>query len=251
MDQATVDALRTLNRRFYEERAEEFSASRNAPWPGWLRLLPSLRELCEPERALRVLDVGCGNGRFARFLAEQLSEASIDYHGVDASAALLEIAGSCPQPGVSARWLELDFVESGDALPSGPFDCVTLFGVLHEVPGRERRATLIAQLAKRLQEHGLLVLARWRVGDLPRLRERFLAWEAFGDHCRQPLDLAQLEAGDHLLPWGEGRFARYVHAVEADELIEATRNLPLAPIEEFDEDGRERRLNHYAIFRRL
>lgn len=251
MDRATADALRALNRRFYEERAEEFSASRNAPWPGWLRLLPRLRALCDEARPLCVLDAGCGNGRFAHFLAEQLPGEPIDYHGVDASAALLEIAGRHPLPGLTTRWLQIDFTEARVALPSGPFGCITLFGVLHEVPGYQRRRELIAQLAERLREGGLLVLARWRVGELPRLRERFLPWDAFHTHCAQPLDPRQLEAGDHLLPWGEGRFARYVHAVEREELSEATRALPLTLLEEYLEDGRERQLNHYTIFRRI
>ena len=251
MDPATASALRAINRRFYEERAQEFSDSRNAPWPGWLRVAPHLREFTEGGRPLSLLDAGCGNGRFAHFLAEQLPGRVIDYTGVDASAALLEIAGGRVLPGLSARWLHLDFVESGTTLPTGPFDCVTLFGVLHEVPGRTRRQALIAQLAERLRADGLLALARWRVAELPRLRERFLPWSAFGEHCALPLDPAQLEAGDHLLPWGEGRFVRYVHAIEREELSEATRDLPLAPLDEFMEDGRERQLNHYAIFRRL
>lgn len=251
MDQATANALRALNRRFYQERAEEFSASRNAPWPGWLRLLPRLRALSEQGGRLRVLDTGCGNGRFAHFLAEQLPQARVDYQGVDGSAPLIEIAQGRRLPGISAQWALLDFMEASDALPAGPFDCVTLFGVLHEIPGRQRRQALIAGLAERLREDGALVLARWRVAESPRLRERFLPWSAFGEHCALPLDLTQLEAGDHLLPWGEGRFARYVHAIRAEELQEATRELPLAPLEEFHEDGRERQLNHYTIFRRV
>lgn len=251
MDRATADALRALNRRFYEERAEEFSASRNAPWPGWLRLLPRLRALCAVGRTLSLLDAGCGNGRFAHFLGDQMPGHGIVYSGVDASAALLELAKRRPLPGLSARWRLCDFTQSGDALPRGPFDCATLFGVLHEVPGRQRRQALITRLAERLREGGLLILARWRVAEFPRLRERFLPWSAFHEHCEQPLDPRQLEAGDHLLPWGEGRFARYVHAIEPEELSEATRALPLAPVEEFLEDGRERRLNDYRIFRRI
>ena len=223
MDRATADALRDLNRRFYEERAREFSDSRNAPWPGWLRTLPRLRELCAQRGTLRVLDVGCGNGRFAHFLAEQLPRQVVDYQGVDASAALLEIAGGQDFAGLQTRWSRLDFTEAGDPLPKESFDLVTLFGVLHEVPGLQRRKELIAQLAGRLREGGLLALARWRVGELPRLRERFLPWETFHHYSTTPLNLRQLETGDHLLPWGEGRYARYVHAMEREELSEAAR----------------------------
>ena len=93
MNDDTARALEAINRAFYRERAAEFSATREAPWRGWERLLARVRS---PKRTspLRVLDVGCGNGRFGAFLAGALEAdgTRLEYVGVDASAPLLAAA---------------------------------------------------------------------------------------------------------------------------------------------------------------
>ena len=66
MDPETRKRLLALNRDFYTREAEAFSATRNHPWPGWVRILDGLAP-----GALAVLDAGCGNGRLARFLLER------------------------------------------------------------------------------------------------------------------------------------------------------------------------------------
>ncbi|MFN7209248.1 MAG: class I SAM-dependent methyltransferase, partial [Aggregatilineales bacterium] len=83
MDEAACRALNALNRAFYAQAAENFDESRGRAWNGWRRLLPHLEGLPVPRR---ILDVGCGNGRFGRFLARHLPQ--VRYHGMDNNAAL-------------------------------------------------------------------------------------------------------------------------------------------------------------------
>ena len=68
MDPPTRAQLLELNRAFYLAHATAFDRSRaGRPWPGWQRILGGFAA----GRPLgRVLDVGCGNARFACFLAE-------------------------------------------------------------------------------------------------------------------------------------------------------------------------------------
>ena len=61
MNTATQRALAAHTRRFYEEHAIAFSATREHPWSGWQRVIAGV----QPSERLRVLDVGCGNGRLA------------------------------------------------------------------------------------------------------------------------------------------------------------------------------------------
>ena len=84
MDATTVARLGAINARFYEAAGAEFSATRRRGWPGWKRVATQL-----PAREpLRVLDLGCGNGRLIDALRES-GVSQLDYLGLDASDALL------------------------------------------------------------------------------------------------------------------------------------------------------------------
>ena len=70
MDATTRRLLNELNRRFYRENADAFDVTRRVPWPGWNRLA----EFLPATGPLSTLDLGCGNGRFLRWLAEALEQ---------------------------------------------------------------------------------------------------------------------------------------------------------------------------------
>jgi SAM-dependent methyltransferase len=242
VNEATVRALAEINRAFYRDHAAEFSATRSAPWPGWDPLLPALR--VAEEGPLRVLDVGCGNGRFARYLARALAPRALALCGVDGSEPLLDDARSARLPGT--RWQHGDVVFAPGALPSGPFDLVALFAVIHGVPGREHRRALLAACAERTAPGGLLVFTTWLRGE----RERAVAWNSFSSRARMPIDCSQLEPGDHLIPWGDGEHVvRYFHAFDDAELASCLRGLPLEPLQRYRADGRSGDQNEYFVFR--
>ena len=250
MDDETTRALNELNLAFYREQAESFSGKRERPWRGWTRLLAWI-----PERPLSVLDVGCGNGRFGRFLAEHRTLTR--YTGLDASGPLLAIAQADPPRADQRDWIAADFVASPPdrALPSGPFDRVGLFGVLHGVPGREHRRALLEASAARLAPKGLLVFTSWCFADDPRLAGRIVAWDRAAQI--EPIDRGdpkRLEPGDHLLPWGAAgstlRFGHSLDTSERSELIAAlptTRTTTLTKLAEFSDDGPRGDLNHYCL----
>lgn len=243
MNEATARALAEINTDFYRDHAAEFSATRSAPWPGWAPLVPALRA-APGTGAVRALDVGCGNGRFARYLAEALAPRSLALCGVDASEPLLDAARRTGPPG--ARWQAGDVVAAPDALPSGPFDLVALFAVIHGVPSRERRRALLATCAARVAPAGRLVLTTWRRGE----GERAVDWNTYSSRARMPIDCSQLEPGDHLIPWGDGDdVVRYFHSFDESELATWTAGLPLVLEQRYRADGRTGDQNEYFVFR--
>jgi SAM-dependent methyltransferase len=243
MNDATVRALAAINRDFYRDHAAEFSAVRTAPWPGWDQLVPALRATPGAD-AVRVLDVGCGHGRFARWVAAALAPRALALWGVDASEPLLAAARGGGPPG--AHWRTGDVTAAPDALPSGPFDLVALFAVIHGVPSRERRRALLAACAARLVPGGRLVLTIWLRGE----RERAVDWNSYSSRARMPIDCTQLEPGDRLIPWGPGdHVVRYFHFFDESELATWTAGLPLVLERRYRADGRTGDQNEYFVFR--
>lgn len=238
MHPETRRALNAINQAFYATTAAEFDQTRGSAWAGWERLLPHL-----PARVpLRVLDVGCGNGRFGLFLRERLPTA-IAYHGMDSSPALLERARAAltGQTDLTMTLEARDIVENPP--DAGTCDLLGLFGVLHHIPGAAERQALVRLLAERVAPGGLLAFATWRFAENDRLRARIEPW---------PDELAgRVEAGDYLLDWRRGATAlRYCHAVDDAEQDALVRASGLTEIERFRADGQDQRLNAYSLLRR-
>lgn len=97
----------------------------------------------------RALDFGCGTGRSSRFLKERGFEVS----GVDISAAMLAHARA-RDPGGEYR-----LVPDGDlgSLAGGTFDLVFSAFTFDNVPGRDTRARLFAQLRDLLPPAGRMI----------------------------------------------------------------------------------------------
>lgn len=246
MDRATARRLTALNRCFYRRFAAPFAATRGAPWPGWRRLVARVRPPAEGG-ALRVLDVGCGNGRFAAFCAATFP-FPVDYIGVDGSSTMLALARERGGGLARARWLRCTLGADADQrLPGGPFHLVVLLGVLHHLPGAAARRQVLRAAAARLAPGGVLAFTLWRLFSMPRLAERVVAWEEFNRSLRRPLDLRQLEPGDVLLSFGGHKNAvRYCHGVSDGELAEWLGQLPPV-IDDYLADGASGDLNRYLL----
>jgi SAM-dependent methyltransferase len=243
----TALRLNRLNRAFYAAIAPEWSESRRHPWPGFERVLALAASLTASEK--RVLDVGSGDGRFGASLQQALAGQRFEYLGIDASERLLAYA-QARELGPHVRFERADFLEGESALPSGPFELVTLFGVLHHVPSFERRRQLLVELASRSALGGLLALTFWRLDRDPRFDKRVRSFSDYNAHAAEPIDETDLEPGDTLLGWGDQDVVRYCHFPDPDEteaLIAAT-GLPV--LARFEADGRGNALNEYVIFSR-
>ena len=247
MDRRTQGQLREINRRFYRERAEAFDESRDHPWPGWERVWAHVGGGAT-DAPLRVLDVGCGNGRFARFLAGRAA-GPVVYTGIDESPPLLAAArdAASGRADLHAELVLADVLEDPEAaLPAGPFDCIAVFGLLHHVPGRALREALVGALAARLAAGGHLVFTIWRFEDRERFASRIVPWS------RAPeIDPGALEPGDHLMAFGDTSApTRYCHHCDDDDLAALERAAGLDLRDRFDADGRSADLNRYVVLGR-
>ncbi len=268
MDTKTINHLNAINRAFYATVADDFDQTRGTAWPGWQRILPYL------PMPLSVLDVGCGNGRFALFLHDNLmptqqkspeqsyasthnnlhpplstrdpvltpDSALVSYHGIDSNPALLAHAHDAlaGKHDLNVTLEHRDIIENPP--DSGEYDLVVLLGVLHHIPGYTHRQAFMRQLAARVKPGGILVFTAWRFYEYQRFRDRITEW---------PNDL-QIEPNDYLLDWRRGavslRYCHYTDDAEHEALIAATG---LTEIETFRADGLGGTTNRYSFLRSL
>ncbi len=226
-----VNRLLAVNQAFYSRFAAPFAHSRCSPQPGFGNLLDH-----PPLNYERVLDVGCGNGRFGQFLRMRLP--AFDYIGIDFTADLLALAAEH----VEGTFYERD-ISRADFLDNlGDFDLIVCLATMQHVPGRSNRLRLLREFRRHLTLDGRVFLANWQFMSSARQRRKIRKWGEIG------LSEADVEKGDFLLSWQrEGSGLRYVCSIDVDETAVLVEQAGLAIESQFLSDGREGNLNLYTI----
>lgn len=212
-----MDLLK-LNRNFYLKTQEYFNRSRQSPWTGWQKLLPFLLQ----GRALKCLDLGCGNGRFGIWLSKH---RKIKYTGLDNNQYLLDAAAKAlPR----ARLFKRDLTKPWRLKEK--FDLVAILGVMHHLP-QPYRLPLLKHAAARLNPGGILFLSFWEF-----------------NRSRESKIIKDLGNNDYVLDWHLGVSAsRYCHLYPPKEIAELLTPLKLKTLANFTADSSNRYLILQAV----
>ncbi len=248
MDQVAVKKLNDLNKKFYQEIGDSFDQTRNYYWEGW-KVLYDKGYLGDMDRFKEILDIGCGNGRFASFLLDK--SVKFKYYGMDSSSLLLEKArkrlGSSVTKAVTLKEIDiLDLSKMSQYLDDKSFDLITLFGVMHHIPDNELRKEILILCKKHLRQNGKLIFSIWDFMKDDRFTDRVISPESVG------ISSSEMDQGDHILDWRKGSVAyRYCHYYSEDEVLTLLKNVGFSLKEMFFCDGRSGRLNRYYVVRGL
>lgn len=234
MAPAVSERLLNINREFYRQFAASFAESRNTPQPGFFELVPFL-----PRRKNTVLDVGCGEGRFGRFLARR--QAVSNYTGLDFTEELLQIAAGELEGEFYAR----DFSLRGWQKDLRNFDIVACLATLQHIPGVQRRSEILTEMAELLEPNGRIFLSLWQFLDSRRQRRKIVPWEEVS------LTTGDVDPNDYLLSWDrDGSGFRYVAFIDINSLEDLAVRAGVTIEHSFRSDGKEGNLNLYAILSR-
>lgn len=200
MKEALAQSILQQVQKSYETVANEFSVTRERLQPALSRILDFVKD------GDRVLDVGCGNGRFMDlFVGRQ-----IDYIGIDNVTPLVAAAHQrCLKQNFNCR------IMSGNAfeLPfeQAEFNVVICAAVLHHVPGAKLRLKVLKEIYRVLKPDGIVFLTVWNLWQ-PRYR-----WHVLQYNIKKLFGQSALDWND-LFRTFFGKTTRYLHAFRANEL---------------------------------
>lgn len=244
MEPSIQKRLAELNREFYEAHGEDFAKTRPRLAPGVKRVVGHI------PAGSRVLEVGCGDGKVGRRLAER----DVHYFGIDSSAAMIARAERLTEDWrlensqfSSSQIAFAQFDLLSNSFPAVQiFHWVLAFAVFHHLPGYEARLRVIRTLAAQLEPGGTLVMSNWQLTRSERLRQRIALWSAIG------LNEADVEPNDFLLTWERGRRRglRYVHVLAEAEARQLAASAELSVVEVFSADGASDDLAEYVVMKK-
>lgn len=193
------DKIRELVKHAYDAIASEFDQTRKSQWLEFQHFLEYV------ENHVKVLDLGCGNGR----LYDLLKDKKVDYLGLDNNSTLLEKARS-NFPAAKFQLGDMVDLDMSDE----SFDVVFSIASFHHIPGRKLRRRAVGEMHRVLRSDGILILTVWNLFQwkylAPLMRSVFF--------CIVHLGL-KYAWNDLWIKWGRHPVKRYYHAFLPRELL--------------------------------
>ena len=202
MDESFAKYLLEKTRKDYNKIAEDFSSKRREVWEEMKFLFDNYLVPGE-----RVLDLGCGNGRWFRVFENK----SVEYFGVDFSEKLIEIAKKNYPNGKFqvADALNLPF-------PDNYFDKIYSIAVLHHIPSKNFRLRFLKEAKRVLKPGGLFILTVWK------FHQRKEISLLFKYTILKIIGKSKLDFKDIFEPWGK-EIERYYHCFSKRELMKLVK----------------------------
>ncbi|NQU77494.1 class I SAM-dependent methyltransferase [Candidatus Falkowbacteria bacterium] len=193
-------------RKDYDFGSEAFS-KRSKLWPDTIFLIKE-----NVEDGDRVLDIGCGDGRWLEALAGQ----DINYVGIDNSRELIKIAKQKHKllnvKFLDGDVLDLPFEDGGFSAKGGPasgWDKVLGIAVLHHIPSKELQLKALMEMHRVLRPGGKLIMTNWNLACETWSLKNIFSKKEKGMGLK-----------DLLVPWGivDNKIKRYYYAFSLSEL---------------------------------
>ena len=199
MNQKTAKNLLEKIIADYNDISEDFDKTRKNEWKEFEQFLEFI------QRNQTIADLGCGNGRFYKFLKK--SKLNIDYVGVDNNTSLLEKA--------QKSFPNVKFVK-GDLLTlpiqDNHIDTAIAIASLHHIPSTKLREKAISEMFRILKKDGILIITVW---NLFQSKYKKYIWKS---RLRHILSFGKYDWHDTFIPWGHSGVKRYYYAFKQKEL---------------------------------
>lgn len=182
----------------YSKIAAEFASSRLYSWREFDSFLPYIKN------GDRVADVGCGSGRFYKYLK---NIKDVDYVGIDNNRNLIKIAEKNHPEAEFKLGDLLDLPLNGDSQ-----DVIISIAALHHVPSKNFRERAVKEMHRVLKKRGIIIITVWNL-----FQRKYIKYVRKA-RLRQILSLGAYDKRDTFIPWGKSGIKRYYYAFNQGEL---------------------------------
>ncbi|MGC8651381.1 MAG: class I SAM-dependent methyltransferase [Minisyncoccia bacterium] len=212
MDLKKAQDIIKETRQNYETIARHFDQTRQNLWPEF----KDLKQFFQPHN--KVLDFGCGNGRFY----ELIKDLTPEYYGVDLSSQLISFARQKIPQGhflLVDDNLNLSFSDNF-------FDVITCLATFHHLPSKELELHLLEEFFRVLKPRGYLILTVWDFYHGKNTKYLVHNYLLGLKHFFFSKNIQYLGFKDFYLPWKDNQAKiltkRYFHAFTLKELNHLT-----------------------------
>lgn len=181
----------------YSKIADDFSQTRTWLWPEF----SFFKKYIKPGD--KVLDLGCGNGRFYPFVKDI---KNISYLGIDNNPDLIKHAQKIYS---SAKFVVGDLL---DIPYSDHADILFSIASFHHIPSFELRNKSIQELHRVIKKNGFVVITVWNLFQ-KRYRKRVIK-----SLYNFMIHFGRYDWNDTFIPWSKTGVKRYYHAFTPREL---------------------------------
>lgn len=234
MNKSTVQKINNINQKLYSNQSNQFSSTRGNSWQGWNLIKKYIFD------DISVLDVACGNARFAEFLNQNLFNG-FTYYGIDSSEELIQIA----RTKLKSHNIQLQIFDvlSNKLELNQKFDLITIFGFMHHIPSKAERVNFMSNISDLISEGGRIIFTTWNFNNLKLFEHRL----NIDDLNRLEINSNELEENDYFLPWMDSTDIRYAHLYTESEIKELAEKCNLKIVDSFRADGKDKSTNTYYI----
>ena len=203
---------------FYNSEAKKYAETRKKFWHEEKAILDAITPLFENNDKVRILEFGCGSGRFATLLNQNFP-GKFDYVGIDLSNELLSYA-SKENPNLT--FFQWDITKLVKNFEQESFDLIVWTSSFQHIPTNKERSFLMKNFYRLLDYDGMLLMTNWSLSDWFIKRHRKIVMKA---KVLSRFNLSKWNSRDLMVPWTDENwrvYERFYHFFSLKELENLT-----------------------------
>lgn len=162
----------------YNKISDNFNITRKYSWEEFNEFKKYFSKI--KNKKIKILDIGCGNGRLINFLDEL--NLNYEYFGIDNSVEQIKNAKKNFINKKNINFLEADILNI--PFNNNEFDFIFCIAIFHHLPSIENKNNALRETRRVLKNGGLIFMTNWNlfqkkylVNTLRHFKHNFIPWK--------------------------------------------------------------------------